>query len=240
MAFVRLANAHIVLLQLSLLLCCVSITVYGDATLANHPPAEAPHSLPPHPHHHHHHGHHGHPSTPPTHPPTLPPSPAPVKPPTHPPVKPPTKQPAPPSRSPAKPPSFIPYRKMVAVQGVVICKSCKFRGVETLMGGSPLAGAVVKLQCNNTKYGLVEQTKTDKNGYFFFMPQKLTTAAFHKCKVFLVSSPVAACNVSTNLHGGSAGALLVPTVKSPVKAPFQLFSVGPFAFEPHKKLPCKY
>ncbi|KAL6546603.1 hypothetical protein OROMI_022324 [Orobanche minor] len=232
MAFVRLANAHIVLLQLSLLLCCVSTTVYGDATLSNHPPAEAPHHpLPPPPHHHHRHHHH---------PPTLPPIPAPAKPPTHPPVKPPTKLPAPPSRSPAKPPSYIPSRKMVAVQGAVLCKSCKFRGVETLTGGSPIAGAVVKLQCNNTKYGLVEQTKTDKNGYFFFMPQKLTTAAFHKCKVFLVSSPVAACNVPTNLHGGSAGALLVPNAKAPAKAPFQLFSVGPFAFEPHKKLPCQY
>ncbi|KAL6567401.1 hypothetical protein OROGR_001069 [Orobanche gracilis] len=225
MAFVRFANAHIVLLQLSLLLCLcsVSTTVYGDATLANHPPAEARH-----PHHHRHH-----PSPPPSRPPTLPPSLAPAKAPIHPSVK-------PPSRSPANPPRYILSRKMVAVQGVVFCKSCKFRGFETLMGGAPLAGAVVKLQCNNTKYGLVEQSKTDKNGYFFFMPHKLTTAAFHKCKIFLVSSPVAACSVPTNLHGGSAGASLIPTARAPVKAPFQLFSVGPFAFEPHKKLPCQY
>jgi hypothetical protein len=108
------------------------------------------------------------------------------------------------------------------------------------LGAAPLAGAVVKLQCNNTKYGLVEKTETDKNGYFFFMPHKLTTMAFHKCKVFLISSPVANCSVPTKLHGGAAGALLIPSAKQPVKAPFQLFSVGPFAFEAHKKLPCHY
>ncbi|KAL0300714.1 UNVERIFIED_CONTAM: hypothetical protein Sradi_6348200 [Sesamum radiatum] len=103
------------------------------------------------------------------------------------------------------------------------------------------AGAVVKLQCNDTKQSLVEQTKTDKNGYFFFMPPKLTTPTAHKCKVLLVSSPLPQCGVPTNLHGGATGATLIPAVKPPVKKqPFELFTVGPFAFEPHKKLPCHY
>ncbi|KAI3456254.1 hypothetical protein Pfo_012917 [Paulownia fortunei] len=216
MAFVRLANA-LVLLQLSLLLLCTSITVYGDESLAHYSPAEAPH--PPPPHHHHHHP----PTPPPSHPPTPPPSPPPVKPPAHPPVK-------PPSYPPVKPPSIIPQGR---------------RGIDTLLGAAPLAGAVVKLQCNNTKYSLVEQAKTDKNGYFFFMPQKLTTSGFHKCKVFLVSSPLPTCSVPTNLHGGAAGAILIPTPKPPVTTPikpppFELFTVGPFAFEPPKKLPCHY
>ncbi|KAK6133414.1 hypothetical protein DH2020_032826 [Rehmannia glutinosa] len=197
--------------------------------------------------------------------PKLPPAKAPVKPPTLPPLKPPAKAPSPPpakaptpppakapspppakapSPPPVKPPQIYPPKK-VAVQGVVFCKACKFRGINTLMGASPLAGAVVKLVCNNTKTSLVEQTKTDKKGYFFFMPPKLTTAGYRKCRAYLVSSPSAKCSVPTNLHGGATGAILIPSVVPPVKTPkktppFSLFTVGPFAFEPHKKLPCHY
>lgn len=104
-------------------------------------------------------------------------------------------------------------------------------------------GAAVKLQCNNTKYRLVEQVTADKNGYFFIMPKMLTTAGSHKCKVFLVSSPKANCSVPTNLHGGAGGAILKPSTKPPVTdrpLPFQLFTVGPFAFEPHKNVSCHY
>ncbi|KAG6416598.1 hypothetical protein SASPL_124031 [Salvia splendens] len=143
---------------------------------------------------------------------------------------------------PAPAPSHPPVRKMVAIQGVVYCKSCKYRGVDTLTGATPLAGAVVKLQCNNSKTGMVETKTSDKNGYFFFMPQKLTTSGSHKCKVFLVSSPSAACNVPTNLHGGALGAILLrkPVDAPPKPLPFELFTVGPFAFEAAKKLPCHY
>ncbi|KAL2473634.1 Non-classical arabinogalactan protein 30 [Forsythia ovata] len=253
-----------------LVLLCSSFTVFSDSVgiakvpLPVHPPAPAP--APHHKGHHHHH----HPTPPPSHPPVKPPShppvkpptPPPVKPPSHPPVKPPSHPPAkPPSHPPAKPPSppqvkppshppakpptlppsHPPIRKAVGVQGVVYCKSCKYRGIGTLLGASPLAGAVVKLQCNNTKWGLVEQTKTDKNGYFFFKPSKLTTAAFHKCKVFLISSPLVTCSVPTNLGSGASGAILIPSLKPPVKPlPFQLFTVGPFAFEPAKKVPCHH
>ncbi|XP_073136317.1 non-classical arabinogalactan protein 30 [Henckelia pumila] len=151
-----------------------------------------------------------------------------------------------PPHPPAKPPSYPPSptpRNFVAVQGVVYCKSCKYVGVDTLTGAAPLAGAVVKLQCNNTKSHSEEQTKTDKNGFFFFMPHKVTTSGSHKCKVFLVSSPLATCQDPTNLNGGASGATLKPT-KLPVttpdkKLPFKLFTVGPFAFESLKKLPCK-
>lgn len=107
------------------------------------------------------------------------------------------------------------------------------------------SGAVVKLECNNTKYRLKELKTTDKNGYFLFLPKSLTTAGSHKCKVTLVSSPLAACSVPTNLHGGATGALLFRGRKPPVdtppkKLPFELFTVGPFAYEAPKKLPCHH
>ncbi|GFP96326.1 pistil-specific extensin-like protein [Phtheirospermum japonicum] len=166
--------------------------------------------------------------------PKLPPTPA-VKPiikppPVLPPVKPPT-----------RPPVYPPRKKIVAVQGVVFCKSvCKYRGVNTLLGASPLAGAVVKLVCNNTKNSLIQQKTTDKNGYFFFTPTKLTTADVRKCRVLLVKSPNPKCSAPTNLNRGSAGAILIPAIKprSKKQQPFSLYTVGPFAFEPAKKYPC--
>ncbi|KAK6133445.1 hypothetical protein DH2020_032813 [Rehmannia glutinosa] len=181
------------------------------------------------------------PSPPPAKAPSPPPAKAPSPPPAKAPSPPPAKAPSPP---PVKPPQIDPPKK-VAVQGVVFCKACKFRGINTLLGASPLAGAVVKLVCNNTKTSLIEQTKTDKKGYFFFRPQKLTTAGYRKCRAYLVSSPSAKCSVPTNLHGGATGAILIPSVVPPVKTPkktppFSLFTVGPFAFEAHKKLPCHY
>jgi hypothetical protein len=97
-----------------------------------------------------------------------------------------------------------------------------------------LAGATVKLQCNNTKYPAVVTAKTDKNGYFFIAaPKTVTSFASHKCKVFLVSSPVATCSKPSNFNDGLKGSHLKP-VKLYVsnKLPFVLYTVGPFAFEP--------
>ncbi|XP_042026251.1 non-classical arabinogalactan protein 31-like isoform X2 [Salvia splendens] len=254
----------------SFVLSFLLLTATADVTLPTYPPPpQAPHPPPP-PHHHHHHHHHHPPAPAPTHPPLKPPSHPPVKPPSHPPVKPPAHPPVkppshppvkppshppvkppshppvkppshppvkPPSHPPVKPPSHPPMRKMVAIQGVVFCKSCKYRGIDTLVG------AVVKLECNNTRKTLVEHKTTDKNGYFLFMPQKLTTSGSHKCKVSLVSSPSPTCTHPTNLHGGAVGAILMrkPPLQTPPKPlPFELFTVGPFAFEAAKKMPCHY
>ncbi|XP_030968001.1 non-classical arabinogalactan protein 31-like [Quercus lobata] len=196
-----------------------------------HPPSEAP------AHHHHHHHHHGHPpSHSPVHPPAhhepphhAPPSHPPVLPPSHPPHYPPHHYP------PHHPPRGTPVpRSFVAVQGVVYCKSCKYAGSDTLLGASPIDGAVVKFQCNNTKYPVIQTAKTDKNGYFFITaPKTITSFGAHKCKVFIVSSPLASCNKPTDLHYGLQGASLRPEKPYMAdKLPFILYTVGPFAFDP--------
>ncbi|XP_024992947.1 non-classical arabinogalactan protein 30 [Cynara cardunculus var. scolymus] len=189
------------------------------------------------------------PVAPPTKAPVAPPTKAPVKPPTKAPVKPPTKAPVhPPIHSPAPKHAPLPTRRQVAVRGVVYCKACKYKGVDTLMAATPLQGAVVLLTCNNTKYPLRVKATTDKNGFFFIMPPKtLTTYGAHTCRVTLLSSPKATCNQPTNLHYGLKGATLVLTPKphgSSLPAapplPFDVFTVGPFAFEASKKTPCTH
>lgn len=235
-------------IQLSvLLLSCFNVLANETVSIAQPPklpPAEAPQ------HHKGGHHHHHHPKHPPTPPPAQPPTTKPpVHPPTHVPAHPPAKPPVhPPIHAPTLPPKHaptpLPPRKFVAVQGVVYCKACKYAGIDTLLGATPLLGAVVRLQCNNTKYPLVNETKTDKNGYFIIKaPKTITTYGSHKCKVFVVSSPLATCNKPTNLHYGVKGAILLPATKPPVSSkrpplPYDLFNVGPFAFEPSTKLPC--
>ncbi|XP_060193060.1 non-classical arabinogalactan protein 31-like [Lycium barbarum] len=243
----------LVLFKLSVLLLSSFTTVLShgdhwyslDKNVDHLSPAQAPK-----PHHHH-------PKHSPTPSPTYTPSKPPAKCPTPPPAKPPTPPAYSPSKPPAKPPvkpptpsvkpptpsPYYPTRKPVAVRGLVYCKSCKYRGVNTLNQATPLLGAVVKLVCNNTKKPLVEQGKTDKNGFFWIMPKLLTSGAYHKCKVFLVSSNNSYCDVPTNYNGGISGALLkytpFPKNPVPVKPKFDVFTVGPFGFEPSKKVPCK-
>ncbi|KAL3345294.1 hypothetical protein AABB24_024317 [Solanum stoloniferum] len=259
----------LVLFQLSVLLLS-SFTIVShaqdewyslDKNVDHLAPAQAPK-----PHHHHHPVPISSPAPSPIYYPTKPPTKAPTKPPTKAPTKPPTKAPSkPPTYSPSKPPAkppvkpptpspYYPSRKPVAVRGLVYCKPCKFRGINTLYQAKPLQGAKVKLECNNTKKKLVENSETDKNGFFWILPKLLSSGAYHKCKVFLVSSNNSYCNVPTNYNDGKSGALLkytpLPTATAPapathlpvIKPPtpkYDFFTVGPFGFEASKKVPCK-
>ncbi|KAF5760724.1 putative pistil-specific extensin-like protein [Helianthus annuus] len=223
----------------------------------HHAPSHQPVAAPAPHHHHHHHPHHA-----PSYQPVAAPAPhhhhhhklatshAPSKAPAHAPVpvqvQPPTKAPVqPPTTSPAPVLPPLPPRKLVAIQGVVYCKACKYKGVDTLIGAKPLQGAEVLLTCNNTKYPLRVKGTTDKNGYFFIKPPKtLTTYGSHRCRVSLLSSPMATCNQPTDLHAGVKGSLLMPNKKPPLSSPdahplpYDVFSVGPFAFEASSKTPC--
>ncbi|XP_010272429.1 PREDICTED: non-classical arabinogalactan protein 31-like [Nelumbo nucifera] len=215
--------------QLSLLLLG-SLTVSGEeAAESKRSPVYYIHAPAPAPAHHHHQAHAPAPLKPYPHPPPAPkayvPAPAPAPKSRIPPPKP---APAPPKVLPP-----LPARTLVAVQGVVYCKSCKYPGVDTLLGATPISGATVKLQCNNTKYPTSHEATTAKNGYFFLQPPKtITTYGVHKCKVFLVKSlPSASCQLKTNLNQGISGAVLrYEKPKSPLS--FALYSVGPFAFAP--------
>ncbi|KAL4278941.1 hypothetical protein GQ457_03G036880 [Hibiscus cannabinus] len=170
---------------------------------------------------------------PPTYPTPKPPTKPPIKPPTQRPTKPPTKPPTYPPSPPAKPPTY-PRSSRVAVQGVVYCKSCKYAGVDTLLGAKPVIGATVKLACKDSKNDLTVQFQTDKNGYFFLQaPISIINFSLSNCSVSLVSSPLKSCGTPSNMNGGLKGAPLKPENSSTSKKlPYVLYSVGPFAFEP--------
>lgn len=244
-----------VLLSMAVLSSCLMMNVFSDGVDDNVSWTQAPHHAPsyqpvaaPAPHHHHHHHHHKLASPPMAHTPTKAPVNSPVQPPSKPPVQPPSKAPVqPPSSSPAPVHPAVPARKLVAVQGVVYCKACKYKGVDTLLGATPLQGAEVLLTCNNTKYPLRVKGTSDKNGYFFIKPPKtLTTYGSHRCKARLLTSPMATCNEPTDRHGGVKGSMLVPSKKPPLSnpdahpLPYDVFTVGPFAFEASSKTPCPH
>lgn len=102
------------------LLSCIA--VFGD-----HAPIQRPVGSPKYPKSHPHNHHEGHPPSPP---------------PAHPPSQ--HNKGHPPSPPPAHhPPSHAPHprrRSPVAVQGVVYCKPCKYRGIDTLWEATPLLG----------------------------------------------------------------------------------------------------
>ncbi|KAK3204135.1 hypothetical protein Dsin_018181 [Dipteronia sinensis] len=255
-----MAKTLLLPLQLSLLLVtCFTVFAAEDENIVSFV-AMPPHhhsvspAMAPSPHHHHHH--HSHPPTstptptpkpatpPPAYPPSHhhhhahPPSKAPVHPPksSHPPAHPPALPPHLPPTYPPKP-SFPFPRKLVAVQGVVFLKSCKYAYNDTLSEATSLAGAFVKLQCNNTAKPLTAQAQTDKNGYFLLLaPKTITNYAIHKCKASLVPSKLPLVKKPSDLHGGVSGAILKVDKKKPLvivnKVDYALFTVGPFAFEP--------
>ncbi|XP_057948289.1 non-classical arabinogalactan protein 30-like [Malania oleifera] len=158
------------------------------------------------------------------------------------------------------PPFPKPNTQVVAVHGVVYCKSChRAGGVDSLSDASLLGGAVVKVQCNDARQPFMQEASTDESGKFYIQaPDSLSKDEAHKCKAFLVSSPgEKLCSVATDLNGGLNGAVLTHMEEKPPQynlrtrlinliaaeaidandpnngslKPLALFTVGPFAFK---------
>lgn len=104
-----------------------------------------------------------------------------------------------------------------------------------------VVGATAKLQCNSSKQGVEGKGTADKNGYFFIhAPPKVNSYAFHKCKVFMLSSSLPTCNNATDLHNGVTGAALrFRKIMVAGAANVSLYTVGPLAFAPNTATPCR-
>ncbi|CAI0416088.1 unnamed protein product [Linum tenue] len=125
----------------------------------------------------------------------------------------------------------------VAVEGVVYCLSCKYAGSGSLIDATPIKSANVSVSCANS--GVYQINQTDVHGYFYSWLDgpKLGRGSLgnpiQACTVKLVSSPLEACNVPTDLNHGNDGAKLRfegKVVKSPHYAVF--YAAGPLAFRP--------
>ncbi|XP_026661683.2 non-classical arabinogalactan protein 31-like isoform X1 [Phoenix dactylifera] len=143
-----------------------------------------------------------------------------------------------------KPPFHLPpLRLPMVVEGVIYCRSCKLRNYDRLLDASPLPGAVAELRCNNSRHELRLNGTTNADGYFLIQApmRKVTTFGSHKCKVFLMSSPLASCNRPSNLSGGVTGAYLrferITKVGPDQSA---LFAAGYFEFSPAKTTLCPH
>ncbi|MQL73574.1 hypothetical protein Taro_005931 [Colocasia esculenta] len=112
-------------------------------------------------------------------------------------------------KAPKPPPPPSPLRYHVAVEGVIYCKTCKLSGYNKYVDASPLPGAVARLECTNSgRRNVTLEATTDKNGYFFLQAPKVSSNTVNKCRVYLVSSPLAYCKKPSNLNGGVKGAKL--------------------------------
>ncbi|OIV96163.1 hypothetical protein TanjilG_13095 [Lupinus angustifolius] len=100
------------------------------------------------------------------------------------------------------------------------------------MGFEIIAGAVVKLECNNTKKTMIQTATTDRNGKFLIEAHKnVSTYGAHKCKVFLFSAPHGLKR--SNIHGGIKGATLRSEAHDLLGNPkYHLYTVLDLAFEP--------
>lgn len=92
---------------------------------------------------------------------------------------------------------------------------------------------MVKVQCKINETVIELSGVTFGLGYFFLRKVNVNINDFVNCKAYLVWSPLARCNIPTNLHDGIIGAELKrhkpPSFRSPSYA---LFIVKPFAFHP--------
>ncbi|KAK8636067.1 hypothetical protein V6N13_004777 [Hibiscus sabdariffa] len=127
----------------------------------------------------------------------------------------------------------------IAVQGTVLCK--------TGSNYHPIQGAFATITCKAVDEVGMEKTisicskPTDAKGYFFAPLSDLgrDKLELRECKAYLKSSPLAACNVPTNVNKAIEGALLSAfRVLNEKKT--KLYSVGPFFYTSQAQPAPKY
>ncbi|KAK8614528.1 hypothetical protein V6N13_068328 [Hibiscus sabdariffa] len=116
-----------------------------------------------------------------------------------------------------------------AVQGTVLCK--------TSSNYHPIQGALATITCKDVDEVGMEKTisiynkPTDAEGYFFvpLSDSGRDKLKIRECKAYLKSSPLATCNVPSNVNKAIEGALLSAfRVLNEKKT--KLYSVGPFFY----------
>ncbi|WOH09042.1 hypothetical protein DCAR_0728495 [Daucus carota subsp. sativus] len=132
----------------------------------------------------------------------------------------------------------------VVVEGMVYCQSCNKLGSWSLTGAKPLSGAKVGVICENSmnRVSYYKTFQTDSQGYFYAeldgykMNHSLLDHPLQACHVKLISSPLASCDVLTNVNYGINGASLhyenKRLVYENMKYEALIYASAPLAFRP--------
>ncbi|KAL5231841.1 hypothetical protein ABZP36_030617 [Zizania latifolia] len=124
----------------------------------------------------------------------------------------------------------------VGVQGMVWCKTCRYRGYLAAMDASPLAGAVAYLRCRHgTRVASIRGT-TGRSGYFLIETAQLTSFTSQECRVYVPRSPSRACGVPANGRRGLP--LKFQEFVKLANGLQGLYSVGNFMFRPQSPTKC--
>ncbi|XP_062181365.1 non-classical arabinogalactan protein 31-like [Phragmites australis] len=83
----------------------------------------------------------------------------------------------------------------IGVQGVVWCRSCRYKGYFPPMDASPLPGVVVYLRCKHGRRAATFRGVTGPSGYFLIQTSQVASFTSQQCLVYVPRSPVRACGV---------------------------------------------
>ncbi|KAK8614517.1 hypothetical protein V6N13_068317 [Hibiscus sabdariffa] len=127
----------------------------------------------------------------------------------------------------------------IAVQGTFLCK--------TGSNYHPIQGALATITCKAVDEVGMEKTisicskPTDAKGYFFAPLSDLgrDKLELRECKAYLKSSPLATCNVPSNVNKAIEGALL-SSFRVLNEKKTKLYSVGPFFYTSQAQPTPKY
>ncbi|XP_047329733.1 non-classical arabinogalactan protein 30 [Impatiens glandulifera] len=135
----------------------------------------------------------------------------------------------------------------IVVEGVVECQSCKNYGSWGLSDAKPIMGAEVSVICKDhrNRVSFYKAFETDEHGYFygqldgFKMNHYYLDHPLISCKVKLVSSPLNACNIPTNINYGINGSPLRYENKRFFGDNYEsiVYSAGPLAYRPGHCVP---
>ncbi|GJM89550.1 hypothetical protein PR202_ga05754 [Eleusine coracana subsp. coracana] len=127
----------------------------------------------------------------------------------------------------------------IGVQGVVWCKSCRYKGYFKPMDASPLPGAEVFLRCRHGRREATFRGVTGRSGYFLIQTsQQVAAFTSQECKVYVPRSPVRACSVPAYPTGNKGLPLKFQEFVKRGNGLQGLYSVGNRLFRPKSRNQC--
>ncbi|KAF3331279.1 BTB/POZ and MATH domain-containing protein 3 [Carex littledalei] len=123
----------------------------------------------------------------------------------------------------------------ITVQGVIYCR-CNLTGYAARVDASPLSGIVASLKCSISNYHTQVNSTTDSSGYFQVSTKMVKKYVGHYCTVYVLSSPLSQCYVSSELKFAGTGSRLIFEKDTPETGP--MYSAGLVLIGPATSASC--